>query len=579
MSDTQTDPDAPVSDPTQSPTTAFFDPMLDVAQFMSEHDRIAEWTNRVKSMPWCKGEDDCRALAFIKEAISAAKELDLSIKTIVSRDKRGLVTLLQFVYRLAARCGHEERDNIAAELNACIKDGGVRTDGVAKVCGNVPDLYYDRQKHCFWHQASDGVFQLVVKEAAAQMLSTTGLSSQLEKDGSPSEVDRHLLKVIHERGIDAALYLSGYKAGVIEGNGKKVLVVKDTQVIEPQAGKWETISAIINGLFGEEQFPTIYGILKRDYEALKTGVHVPGQANALCGPAECGKTLFINEIVIPLLGGTWARAYEYMIGRTTFNGDWAGAAVLLVDDETASADTERRRAFGARIKNIVGNPKQFIHDKGLRALGLCPFWRLWIALNDEPESLRMLPPMTENLPDKLNLFRCHPFDLPMPANSPAERKALQEAIQSEMPAFCAALLDWEMPADIRGSRFVVKTYHDPTLEVRLSELGPEAALLSLIDQLKFGGVRDFDDDPRKPWLASAAEIERCLRREADRQFERICDYVGACGQYLGRLRKSRPDRVAYCRSNTTRWWCIMPPIEDVPDEDTIEVAAQEGDTV
>jgi hypothetical protein len=59
--------------------------------------------------------------------------------------------------------------------------------------------------------------------------------------------------------------------------------------------------------------------------------HAPGQANALIGEAGGGKTLFLNNVVIPVLGGVVADSYDYMTGRTTFNGDWTNVVVRRSD--------------------------------------------------------------------------------------------------------------------------------------------------------------------------------------------------------------------------------------------------------
>ena len=358
-----------------------------------------------------------------------------------------------------------------------------------------------------------------------------------------------------------ALWVSGYKAGVIEANGYKVLVTRDTKIIEPVAGKWATIRKLVKKLFGEQEI-SVLANLQRDYRALREGVHVQGQANALIGIANCGKTLFINNVVIPVLGGTVADVYDYMTGRTAFNGDWASAVVLRVDDEVAHADMESRRSFGARIKKIVSNPQQHIHSKGLTAANLAPFWRLWLALNDEPESLRMLPPMTDNLPDKINLFYCHPDSVPL-TNTASERLSLASTLKAELPAFCDWLAKWRPPERILGGRFLVHTFHNAYITRKLAALSPETALLNLIDIYWFADKFNSDDgySTTKPWIDTLEGIEVFLRKSDSRQFERICNYNGACGTYLNRLTKSLPERVNYKRTNSERNWIIHPPKE------------------
>ncbi len=59
--------------------------------------------------------------------------------------------------------------------------------------------------------------------------------------------------------------------------------------------------------------------------------HAQGWANALIGEADGGKTLFLNDVVIPVLGGVVADTYDYTAGRTSFNGDWTDAVVRRGD--------------------------------------------------------------------------------------------------------------------------------------------------------------------------------------------------------------------------------------------------------
>jgi hypothetical protein len=46
-----------------------------------------------------------------------------------------------------------------------------------------------------------------------------------------------------------------------------------------------------------------------------------------------------------------------------------------------------------------------MHAKHREALTLDPIWRMTISLNEEPESLQVLPPLDESLEDKIIILR------------------------------------------------------------------------------------------------------------------------------------------------------------------------------
>ena len=545
-----------MNDPNEKPTDDILvgDAIVKLNDLMPHAHRLKDWQRYVDNLSWCGGDDCCEVEEGVVDSFEYAKKLCLSAKDVLYRKNGQTAYLMTRVFSKAAKCGHCNTDDIHDLIADAINQTKVSTGGRIAVEHRVtPEIYYDVQRRCFWVHSTGG-FVPVDKSSVVTELNEAGFCPKSEIDGGLSEVDREIMRIQRESDVDFGIALSGHQPGVIEANGNKVLITRGSKLIEPREGSRKNISRFINNLFGKEQKGYVLAALRRDYIALRTGQHVQGQANFLAGVANCGKTLFINMIVIPLLGGTYANAYEYLSGRTNFNGDWAGASVLLVDDEVAHADMESRRAFGARIKKLVSTTNQFLHDKGLRGMNLRPFWRVWVAVNDEPESLRMLPPMCENLPDKVNLYYCQPGAVPMSTDSPEERKALADAIAAELPAFCYALVNWKVPSGLSGGRFLVPTFHNIALMAKLTELAPETALLSLIDQCKFGNLIDAD-----PWEASLAEIEFCLRQQAERQFERACNFNGALGTFLGRLKESRKDRVIYDRKSNRRRWIIMPP--------------------
>lgn len=263
----------------------------------------------------------------------------------------------------------------------------------------------------------------------------------------------------------------------------------------------------------------------------------PGQALAIAGPRGGGKSLFQN-LITEILAGRSAKAYRYMAERTEFNSELLGAEHLMVEDDVASTDMRKRQAFGTKIKEIAVNENQSCHAKHRNAIGLKPFWRLTISVNDAPEHLLILPPMDDGLADKLMLLKAGKSEMPMPTGTQEQRREFRAALSAELPAFVFHLRNWKIPDALRCERFGVKHYHHPRLLEAIEELSPEVKLLSLIDTELFSARCDST-----VWEGSAEDLEKDLHNSpSGYTASRLLSWNNAAGTYLGRLAAKHPER-------------------------------------
>jgi hypothetical protein len=253
-----------------------------------------------------------------------------------------------------------------------------------------------------------------------------------------------------------------------------------------------------------------------------------------------------------------------MSGGTPFNAELFGAEHLMIEDDVASKDHRKRVQFGTQIKQFTVNDKQSCHAKNRQAITLEPFWRLSITLNDDPESMLILPPFEDALADKIILLKAAKKPMPMPTGSDAERAAFRKQINSELPAFLSFLLQWQIPPDLRSERFGIAHYHHPELLQAIEVLDPAVRLLELIDTCFWPQI-----DPEAPLKAkppgeivfSASKLESCLYQNDDVRDEakKLLYWTNATGTYLGHLARKRADRVVPARTATDRRWLIKPP--------------------
>jgi len=313
----------------------------------------------------------------------------------------------------------------------------------------------------------------------------------------------------------------------------------------------------------------VFAWLKIAYEALRAGLWRGGPAIALAGPRGCGKSLLQNLFTL-ILGGRSAKPYRYMSGGTQFNADLFGAEHLMIEDEHSSTDIRARRAFGSNIKQFTSNRDQSCHGKNRQALTLTPFWRVSISVNDEPEAMMVLPPLSDSehdsLGDKIILLSAQKAEMPLPT---VENEGWQKfwcTLIAELPAFLDFLMNWNIPDELRHPRFGLKAWQHPRLLVALDALAPETRLLTLIDEGIFRGhevaqgVIAYSGRDKPKWEGTAEKLESLLcdfNSPFCNEARRLLSWPSATGTYLGRLAHKHPDRVKDARTGEARNWIIF----------------------
>lgn len=439
--------------------------------------------------------------------------------------------------------------------------------------GKIIEAYYDPGRKCYWIKNSREDWIEINETSLRRHLRGYGLRRKAEQGELLSQVEEKLNEIQFTKDVAYAGPLAGHSSGLVDCAGNRILVTSSPKLIEPVPGEWPILSLFLERLLVDErhdQRPYIYGWLKIAYEALRAGLWRPGQALGLAGPRKCGKSL-LQRLVTLILGGRVAKPYRYMSGGTEFNADLFGAEHLMIEDEHSSTDIRSRRKFGANIKQFTVNQMQSCHDKNRRAIMLPPFWRVTISVNDEPEEMMVLPPMSDSerdsLGDKLFLLRAQKAEMPMPTASDRQREVFWKKLVSELPAFIYFLKNWKVPKKLRCDRFGIRTWQHPELLASLDALAPETHLLSMIDDALFTEREDAIGElkvrsvPQEGWHGTAEELARflCNHQLFSHEARKLFSWPTACGTYLGRLASKRPDRVKDARSGKTRGWVICPP--------------------
>jgi hypothetical protein len=401
---------------------------------------------------------------------------------------------------------------------------------------------------------------------------------ELTRDRIPgrnwSQIDVALHYFQEQKFVDYCGGLAGRNCGLYEENGSKILVTKEPRLIVPNKGQWGILNKFFANLvggpdepYGDEQLTVFYGWIRTAYQALREHRFQPGQALAIAGPVDSGKSL-LQSLITEILGGRSAKAMLYLQGRTDFNGELFEAEHLVLEDEAASTLHRDRITLGASLKNLIANRIHPCHAKHRQIVNLAPLWRVSLSLNDRPERLFVLPPLAEDMADKIILLRASKSPMPMHVVTPEQKEIFWKTLVSELPAFLYWLLnEFELSGDWKDARFGVNTFHHPELARELEELSPVMALLALIDAADIWtsydsatGIQGVID----PWVGTALELRRLLmaNQKTQRDATRLLDWVNACAQYLNDLADRRPSRVKAFRKATLRWFEIYREIQD-----------------
>ena len=408
---------------------------------------------------------------------------------------------------------------------------------------NLGTVYFDSSKNDFWILHPQTGWVNYNETQFRRYLKTKGYYSKQDEGKTYSEIDWLMVKVSHERRLDFCGQVGGYPPGLHRICGKQVLITHGPKIPEAARGKWDTLKNFFTQLLGT-QTKYFFSWLKSAFVSLESGFPWrPGQLLAIAGPANCGKSL-CQSLITEILGGRACKPYQYLIGESNFNSHFLSTEHWMIEDDTSSTDFRARRHLGAMLKNAIVNSVQNYHAKGRDPLSVTPFVRLTFTLNDNEDSLLVLPPLERDIIDKVILLRASKADTPGEKNGENARRKFWETLLGEIPAFIFALKNWEIPKEIRDKRFGVVAWQNPDLVKDVQTLSNEFKLLNLLDLYDpWGPTCDvFEGD--------ALDVERFLRhKDKSGEVAKLLYYTSSCGRLLSALAKATPQRVTVISKN------------------------------
>jgi hypothetical protein len=395
----------------------------------------------------------------------------------------------------------------------------------------------------------------------------TGLARYLAPEyDEPKDLARAVRDAVKNRELDGGVQWHGSIAGHRQGlatdsNNLPILITSEAKIPQPTPGEAPTISEIVGNAFAD---PTAIAVfiswLSGRYKAVRGHVHIPSPMLVLAGEINSGKSL-LAWIIAETLGGRTANPYAAWSGGMLWNDDLVGAETMLVDDCIGSTDIRSRRNFGAAFKEAIYPHVIQLRKRNHSSIAVRPCWAVVVCCNDTPESLQIIPPLDNDLADKVALLHVIGVKLPVDTSTPDGRAELQSLIRSELPAFAQQLMDWVTPEELHDSRSGIKAWRDPILTDAVDAHSPQRRLEDLLEAaLTHMGL--WGDLPRD---MTAADIQGRLEDSQSPvrdQARQLCTWHGAMGSALAKLARSGSDYVEVSPNTVAgkppRYW-ITPP--------------------
>ena len=412
------------------------------------------------------------------------------------------------IIRLAGRLDDVALDKLARAVKDALSTGITSFKSAARNYASesgddhereLPPIYFDGTKY---FRPLNKSYVSICREDAFLELRAKGFSSRLTEGAELSPLEIAIHKIQTENRVHFAGPLCGRPTGIHKEGTISVLSTRGPCIIEGSPGDHTPITAFLCGLFGKghdplfnDQLFTLLGWLRHFRTALKNHEqHMPGQALALVGARDCGKSL-LQSLITMMSGRRQVDASLWLLGDSSFNKELWSAEHLIMGDDAMGDDGRERHGVRDRLKKLTVANIFPLHAKGRDAESFRPLWRVSISANDDDQSITVLPPLDESFSDKIIYLRCYPPQHPFHDGTEDARREFWQRLVSAIPAFIHELESVAIPDRYLGSsRFYVREFHHPGVIELISGADPVAPLGELIhDWMSDEGLREVEN--------------------------------------------------------------------------------------
>ena len=233
--------------------------------------------------------------------------------------------------------------------------------------------------------------------------------------------------------------------------------------------------------------------------------------------------------------------------------------MLVIDDETSSAEWRQREALKSRLKILTATGQHRHHPKFGKAIIVRTYWRVVMACNDDGNNLLVLPAMEKSIKDKILMLRCRKATVFDGVTTAAGRDDLNARIAAEIPHFLHWLLhEYVSPQTVPRGRFGVEGWQHPDPIDKMYDLSTESEYHGIICTTLFPSPASAC-----PWEGTQAELKAALYADAGARAQ-LSDVIGrgvnSCRALLNNLAEKFPRHyLKPPRAKRGVIWRIFPP--------------------
>lgn len=495
--------------------------------------RVEKWKSAVTKMDW--GDDEHICELNLKEGLEVAKNLGLAFHTVISRTKGTTCVLGGFLVLKAIEATNGDDEEWKQKITEIAQEVGIAASDAASVNRFLPEVHYNAAIKDYWMKTSN-VYTPYGVEMVSRKLVSLGHSPKKGDDGSLSEVDEALLYIAENKKVDAAGQFAGYMPGIYHIPGRIILAAKGYKLIQPVSPDDlvipKHIPAILRGLF-KESFPRFCAWLRAAYQDLSAERRNGGLCLVIVGPPNTCKTLCLQKIIVPTLGGRNGSAIQYMSQDTSFNDTLISSEVWSIDDGNPFDDYTARKAFTGMVKMAVSTEDVFCHPKGRVGFNLPLYRRMVVICNHD--AMESAPEIYGSVRDKVLLLRGHEFAMPadctpLPTRDGSDAwEKFSRIISDELPHFLRMILENQEIGSLVGGRFGTEAWHDPSLMAEMRDNSPlhQAALIITESCVPQGLGR--------PEMTATEIMAACANGPHKTEAARLFKYSNMLGTWLAKL--------------------------------------------
>ena len=378
----------------------------------------------------------------------------------------------------------------------------------------IAGLYFEAAANRYWRKAESIGWHPVAKEDLKLHLRVAGISDTRAAGEPLSPVDRLIHQIQLTHPIAGAFPFHFNRNDLVLVNGQPFLNSARSTLAQPDAsasGKWgdgfPSIAAFYEGFYDRannpSQFAHALGAIMYFYQTAHAGSVQRGRVIIHAGPPGVGKTYYLN--IWNYIFGVLEDASRYLFALDSFNGSLCAAPIWGVDDPVSTATKNQTALFSQMLKQVAACDSIAVRGMYRETLRLPWLGRVLVNMNDDPESIRLLPSTEINLMDKVELYLVKkPFAGKFPDNA---------LIKAEIPAFCAFLLEGREwlegfePDLFSDPRWGTTGYHHPSLVATAQ--GSQAST-SAAELLNLWRKIWFEQSSETVWVGDPTSLMDCL---------------------------------------------------------------------